>query len=84
MTFNWERQSLIADAIEIDFSKKLPGGACAASHAGETATVINDVPWQATSDAPWLSATANGLTGGDVVLTANPAGLAAGNCIARR
>lgn len=36
-----------------------------------------DVPWAATSDQSWLSVTASGVTGGALVLTANPGGLQA-------
>jgi sugar lactone lactonase YvrE len=36
-----------------------------------------DVPWTATSDQSWMSVTASGLTGGSLILTANPAGLQA-------
>jgi hypothetical protein len=36
---------------------------------------VNNIAWQASSDVAWLSATASGTTGGEVVLTANPAGL---------
>lgn len=34
-----------------------------------------DVPWSANSDSPWLSVTANGATGGNLVLTANTSGI---------
>ena len=34
-------------------------------------------PWSASSDQTWLSATASGTAGGDLVLTANPSGLTA-------
>ena len=37
-----------------------------------------DIPWTATSDSAWLSVTASGTTGGDLVITANPAGAPAG------
>ena len=33
-------------------------------------------PWTATADQPWLSATPSGTAGGDLVITANPIGLA--------
>ena len=35
-----------------------------------------NIPWAASSNAGWLSVTANGQTGSDITLTANPAGLA--------
>jgi hypothetical protein len=34
-------------------------------------------PWSASSDQPWLTVTSTGVTPGDLVVTANPAGLAA-------
>lgn len=33
-------------------------------------------PWSATSDSAWLTVTSSGVTGDDLVLTANPSGLA--------
>jgi Viral BACON domain len=35
------------------------------------------IAWSANSSQPWLSVTANGMTTGDLVFTANPSGLAA-------
>lgn len=33
-----------------------------------------DIPWTATSDSPWLTVTQTGMTGGNLVLTADPTG----------
>lgn len=35
-----------------------------------------DVPWVATSSQPWLAVTPAGVTGGEILLSADPAGLA--------
>ena len=39
---------------------------------------LTNIPWSAKSDQGWLSVTPNGMTGGSLSLTANPAGLTPG------
>lgn len=76
--FNWETHSLIASSLGVGFSK-FPGHSVllrkvrVASSYGR-----NDIHWNASSDAAWLTVTPSGLTGGEAQLSANPAGLAAG------
>jgi Viral BACON domain len=36
---------------------------------------FTSTPWSATSDQPWLSVTSSGVSGGELTVTANPAGL---------
>lgn len=54
----------------------------AASALSRTVTVTDNAdvatPWWATSDQAWLTVTASGYTDGPLTLTADPAGLAAG------
>ena len=76
--FNWETHSLVASTLGVGFSQ-FPGRSLLqrrvriASSYGD-----DDAHWNASSDTPWLTVTPAGLTGGEVQLTANPAGLAVG------
>lgn len=77
VTSNVEANRIVVAAAGVGFVS-MPSG----SVLTRTVRVYNtlgrsDVPWAATSDSPWLSVTASGVTGGDITLTANPTGLPA-------
>jgi hypothetical protein len=73
---NLEASRLVVSAAGVGFSR-VPGrdvltrSIKVVSNLGRT-----DVPWVAESSAPWLAISASGNTGGALVLTANPGGLA--------
>lgn len=76
VTLNIEASKLVVSAYGVGLSR-----VAGRSVLTRTLKVFNgnhatDTPWTATSDSPWLSVTASGVTGGDLVLTANPTGLA--------
>jgi len=75
VTYNAEANRLSVAAAGVGFLS-MPGR----SVLTRTVRVYNtlgrtDVPWTASSDSSWLTATTSGVTGGDITLTANPAGL---------
>jgi hypothetical protein len=74
VTFNIEANRLVVTAAGVGLSR-------IAGHDVLTRTVKvlsaigrTNAPWTASSDQAWLSVTPSGTTGGDLVLTANPAG----------
>lgn len=75
VTFNTEASRIVTTASGVGFSR-VPGRDVLTrrvkvlSNLGRT-----DIPWTARSSQPWLTVTASGVTGGEVVLTANPTGL---------
>jgi len=76
VTLNIEASKLVVSAYGVGLSR-----VAGRSVLTRTLKVFNgnhatDTPWTATSDSPWLSVTASGVTGGDLVLTASPTGLA--------
>lgn len=77
VTMKWHGQRLVPDRDGVAFTS-FPSRA---QPAAQTIKVrgsrgMNDIPWTATSNQDWLSVTASGVTGGDLTLSANPAGLA--------
>ncbi|HSN92588.1 MAG TPA: hypothetical protein VLS93_15260 [Anaeromyxobacteraceae bacterium] len=74
VTFNLDSHLLLASATGVAFTST-PGPSLLA----RTLTVADNLglaaPWAATSDAAWLSVTASGAGGDDLVLTADPTGL---------
>ncbi len=76
VTFNLEASRLVATAAGVGLTSApgrdvLTRSVKVLSNLGRA-----DIPWTATSSQPWLSVTPSGLTGGEVALTADPAGLA--------
>ncbi len=77
VTWNHEWNRLVTSAAGVGFSS-LPGRSVLTRTLKVFASAIHaGTPWTAESDQPWLSVTASGVTDGNLVLTANPAGLAA-------
>lgn len=77
VTMKWHGQRLVPAQDGVAFTS-FPSRA---QPAARTIKVLGsrgmaNVPWTATSDKTWLSVTPSGVTGGDLTLTANPAGLA--------
>jgi hypothetical protein len=75
VTFNTEANRIITTTSGVGFSS-VPGRDVLTRRV----KVLNnlgrtDVPWTASANQAWLSVTATGITGGDLVVTANPAGL---------
>ena len=75
VTFNIEANRIVVGATGVGFSSSparsvLTRNVTVFSSIGRT-----DVPWQATSDQPWLTVTPSGVTGGAITLTASPSGL---------
>ena len=72
---NHEANRLVVTAMGVGLSKVGAGSVLTRtvqvlSNLGRT-----DVAWTASSDSPWLTVTSSGTTGGNLVLTASPAGL---------
>jgi len=77
VTFNTEARRIITTTSGIGLSR-VPGRDVLARTVQVLSNLgLTDVPWTASSNQAWLSVTASGVTGGDLVITANPAGLAA-------
>lgn len=77
VTFNTEASRLITTAAGVGLSQ-VPGRDVLTRSVQVLSNLDRtDIPWTATSNEPWLGATAAGVTGGAVVLTADPTGLAA-------
>jgi hypothetical protein len=76
VTFHTEASRLVTTAEGVGFSH-VPGRDVLTRRVKVLSNIgRDDVPWTATSNQPWLTVTASGTTGDDLVLTANPAGLA--------
>jgi hypothetical protein len=78
ITLKWHGQRLVPEYAGIAFSS-FPSGLRPATRTLSIrgSRGVSNVPWTAVSDQSWLSATQTGVTGGNLVLVANPAGLAA-------
>lgn len=79
VTYNMEANRILVGAAGVGLSSS---PAPARSILTRDVTVFStvgraDVPWQASSNAPWVTVTASGTTGEALTLTANPIGLAA-------
>lgn len=78
VTFNTEASRIVTTASGIGLSR-VPGRDVLTrrvkvlSNLGRT-----DVPWAATANQSWLTVTATGVTGEEIVITADPTGLASG------
>lgn len=75
VTFHLEAHRILVSSEGVAFAQT-PGP----SRLTRTLRVAENLglaaPWTATSDRTWLAVTPSGTAGGDLVLTANPAGLA--------
>ena len=79
VTYNIEANRIVVAAAGVGFSSSpAPARSVLTRNVVVfSATGRDDVPWEASSNASWLSVTASGETGDAMTLTANPAGLAA-------
>ncbi len=75
--YNQDENRLIAATLGASFSKFPTRSVLGRRIRISDSLGRTDVPWSASDDAPWLTVTANGTTGGEVELHANPSGLAA-------
>jgi hypothetical protein len=75
VTFNLEANRLVVTAAGVGLSNV--AGRAVLSRTVQVLSAIGrtNTPWTATSDSSWLTVTPSGVTGGDLVLTANPTGL---------
>jgi hypothetical protein len=80
VTYNVEANRIVVGAAGVGFSSSPAPARSVLTRDVVVFSAIDrdDVPWQASSNAPWLSATSAGETGDAITLTANPTGLAAG------
>jgi hypothetical protein len=75
VTFNIEANRIVVGASGVGFSSSSAGSVLTRNVTVFSSVGRTDVPWQATSDQPWLTVTAAGVTGGAIALTASPSGL---------
>jgi len=76
VTFNKDAHWIYVQSDGVAFSK-FPGRSVLTRSLKVVSTLgLATVPWTAHADQSWLSVTTNGVTGGDLVLTADPSGLA--------
>jgi hypothetical protein len=78
ITLKWHGQRLVPEQLGVAFSS-FPSGLRPGTRTLRVAGSrgVNDAGWTAVSNQSWLTATPAGVTGGNLVLTANPMGLAA-------
>ena len=77
VTFNLEADNLFVSADGVAFSK-FPSSSMLTRTLTVASTIgLTTVPWAASSDQSWLTVTASGTTGGNLVLTADPTSLTA-------
>jgi len=75
VTFNTEANRIITTTSGIGLSR-VPGRDVLTRRVKVLSSLgRTDVPWTASASQGWLSVTTGGFTGGDLVVTANPAGL---------
>lgn len=75
VTFNVEANRIVVGASGVGFSSSPAGSVLTRAVTVFDSLGRTDVPWQATSDEPWLTVTPSGVTGGALTLTAAPSGL---------
>jgi Viral BACON domain len=75
VTFNLEANRLVVTAAGVGLSNV--AGRAVLSRTVQVLSALGrtNTPWTAASDSSWLTVTPSGVTGGNLVLTANPAGL---------
>ncbi len=76
VTLNWAGNRLRASSNGVAFSNFPSHQLLTRTLVVSSTTGSTSVPWQASSKQSWLSATTSGTSGGNLVLTANPSGLA--------
>jgi hypothetical protein len=76
VTLNKEQDWLYVSADGVAFSQFPSRSTLTRTLQVTSSEGLSDIPWTASSDQSWLSVTPSGTTGGSLILTANPAGLA--------
>lgn len=76
VTLNKERHTLYVPALGAAFSSFPSRQVLTRTLRVTSSYDRTDVPWTAASDQPWLDVTASGTTGGTLVLSVDPSGLA--------
>jgi hypothetical protein len=76
VTFNMEANRLVVTASGVGLSSIAGNAVLSRTVQVLSAVGRTDVPWSASSDSAWLSVTASGTTGSNLVLTANISGIA--------
>jgi hypothetical protein len=76
VTLNLEANKLVVTATGVGLSNV--SGQAVLSRTVKVLSALGrtNTPWTAHSDSNWLTVTSSGMSGGDLLLTANPAGLA--------
>jgi hypothetical protein len=75
VTLNLEANRLVVTAAGVNLSNVAGQAVLTRTVQVLSALGRTNTPWTASSDGGWLTVTPSGVTGGDLVLTANPAGL---------
>jgi hypothetical protein len=75
VTLNIEANRLVLSAAGVNLSNVAGQAVLTRTVTVLSALGRTNTPWTANSDSTWLTVTATGVTGDDLVLTANPAGL---------
>jgi hypothetical protein len=75
VTFNLEANRIVVSAAGVGLSQIAGMSTLTRTVTVYSAIGRTDTPWTAASDSSWLTVTQSGVTGGSLVLTANPAGL---------
>jgi hypothetical protein len=75
ITFNAEANRLLVGAAGVGLFSSSSRSVLTRQVTVFSSLGRTDVPWQASSDQPWLSVTGAGVTGGAITLTATPTGL---------
>lgn len=77
VTFNVEANRIVVGAAGVGFSSSPAGSVLTRDVTVFSTLGLTNVPWQASSDQPWLTVTPSGVTGGAMTLTASTSGLSA-------
>jgi hypothetical protein len=78
VTFNVEASRLVVSSAGVALSRVNGRSVLARTLKVFSSSGSTTTPWNATSDSPWLTVTASGVSGGSLVLTAAPGSLASG------
>ncbi|MFC3114139.1 hypothetical protein ACFODX_01130 [Cellvibrio fontiphilus] len=82
VTLNKEASRLVASNLGVAFTAAPSRSLLTRKLKINSSIGRNDIPWSAVSNQSWLSVTSSGLTGGQLVLTANKGALPVGTHIA--
>nr|WP_324258281.1 hypothetical protein [Cellvibrio fontiphilus] len=82
VTLNKEASRLVASNVGVAFTSAPSRSVLTRRLKINSSIGRNDIPWTAVSSQPWLSVTSSGVTGGNLVLTANKGSLPLGTHIA--